>query len=94
MDYELGHPYTKHRYGKAWKGAAKAAGIPMSIWNRDLRASGTTEAREAGARTDDIQKLMAHAPGSATTSTVYDRTLLEAHRRIAEARRAHRAKAR
>jgi integrase len=92
MDYELGHPYTKHRYGKAWKAAAKAADIPASVWNRDIRASGTTEAREAGARTDDIQKLMAHAPGSPTTSTVYDRALLEAHRRIAEARRAHRAK--
>lgn len=92
MDYELGHPYTKHRFGKAWKAAAKAAGIPAWIWNRDLRASGTTEAREAGARTDDIQKLMAHAPGSPTTSTVYDRALLEAHRRIAEARRAHRVK--
>jgi hypothetical protein len=92
MDYELGHPYTKHRYGKAWKMAAKAVGLPASIWNRDLRASGTTEAREAGARTDDIQKLMAHAPGSPTTSTVYDRALLEAHRRIAEARRAHRTK--
>jgi integrase len=71
---------------------AKAAGIAPNVWNRDLRASGSTEARAADARTDDLQKLMGHAPGSKVTGKVYDRAALEAQRRIAKARNAHREK--
>jgi predicted permease len=37
-------------------------------------------------------KLMGHRPGSKTTATVYDRAALEAHRRVAPARTAHKDK--
>jgi hypothetical protein len=40
MDHARGIPYTKHRYGIAWKVSAKAAGIPATTWNRDTRKSG------------------------------------------------------
>lgn len=83
-------PYTKHRFGQVWRAAAKMAGIPADIWNRDLRAGGTTEAREADAKTDDLKKLVGHTAGSKMTAEVYDRAKLEAHRRIAKARKTKR----
>lgn len=90
VDPKTGRPYTKHRFAWVWKTSAKAANIPPDIWNRDLRAGGTTEAREADAKTDDLKKLVGHAAGSRTTADVYDRARLEAHRRIAKARKTRR----
>lgn len=87
-----GFPYSDTKFNAVWRAAAKAAGIPRDVWNRDLRASGSTEARDAAARTDDLQKLMGHKPGSKVTAKVYDRAALEAHRRIAQARNLHREK--
>lgn len=55
-----------------------------------LRPSGTTEARAANATHDDVKKLMGHSARSETSSKVYDRARLEAQRRIAQARKAHR----
>jgi integrase len=75
-----------------WKKVREAAGIPKDVWNRDLRASGSTEARAAGAPIDDVKMLMGHTPRSQTTAKVYDRAKLEAHRRIAAARKAIRPK--
>jgi hypothetical protein len=92
VDRKTGLPFTATVFVDLWRAAAKAAGIPAGVWNRDLRASGSTEAKEAAARTDDLQKLMGHRPGSKTTATVYDRAALEAHRRVAAARNAHREK--
>jgi hypothetical protein len=90
VDYARGIPYTKHRYGKAWKAAAKAAAIPATTWNRDARKSGSTEARQSGALIDDLKKVMGHTEGTTVTADVYDQAALEAHRRIAAARKAHR----
>jgi len=92
VDRKNGLPYHVDRFVDAWRAAANAAGIPRNVWNRDLRASGTTEARDADAKTDDLKKLLGHTAGSTTTAAVYDRAHLEAHRRIAEARKAHRSK--
>lgn len=92
VDPKTGLPYRGTVFNEVWRDARKAAGIPADIWNRDLRASGSTEARAAGAKTDDLQKLMGHAPGSKVTGKVYDRAALEAQRRIAQARKAHREK--
>lgn len=86
-DPKTGRPYTKHRFAQVWKISAKAAKIPPDIWNRDLRAGGTTEARKAGAKTDDLKKLVGHTAGSKTTADVYDRDRIEAHRRVAKARK-------
>jgi hypothetical protein len=92
VDRERGRPYSADRFNETWRAAAKAANIPADVWNRDLRKSGSTEARQSGAHIDDLQKLMGHTPGSPTTAMVYDQAALEAHRRIAEARKAHRSK--
>jgi hypothetical protein len=90
VDPKTGRPYTKHRFGQVWRAAAKAAGIPPGVWNRDLRAGATTEARESDAKIDDLKKVMGHAAGSKMTADVYDRDKLEAHRRIAKARKTKR----
>ncbi len=90
VDPKTGRPYTKHRFAEVWRAAAKAAGIAPDVWNRDLRAGATTEARESDAKIDDLKKVMGHAAGSKMTADVYDRDKLEAHRRIAKARKTKR----
>ena len=70
---------------------AERAGIKATVWNRDLRAAGVTEARQAAAPTDDVAKVAGHA-NKRTTAKVYDRDRLEAQRRVMKARIAHRAK--
>lgn len=90
VNAKTGLPYRDDTFGDIWRAVRKAAGIPSNIWNRDLRASGTTEARAASAQIDDLRKLMGHSAKSETTAKVYDRAKLEAHRRIAQARSAHR----
>jgi hypothetical protein len=87
-----GLPYAGTIFNRVWRAARAASGISGTVWNRDLRASGSTEARAAGAQTDDLKKLMGHSPGSKVTGRVYDRAALEAQRRIATARIVHRAK--
>ena len=81
MNQKTGVPYTATVFIDLWHAVTKKAGILREVWNRDLRTSGSTEARNAAARTDDLQKLMGHRPGSTTTATVYDRAALEAHSR-------------
>jgi hypothetical protein len=60
--------------------------------DRDLRKSGSNEARRSGAHIDDLKKLMGHTAETPVTADVYDLANLEAHRRIAEARKVHRGK--
>lgn len=86
-----GLPYRQHYFRDLWRKNATAAGIDKSIWNRDLRAGGITEAREAGALTDDVAKTAGHAD-KRTTARVYDRDRLEAARRVAKARSIHRGR--
>ncbi len=92
VDEKFGRPYSQYRFERVWREAAVAAELPAGIWNRDLRAGGTTEARAAAASIDDLKKVMGHSSASRVTATVYDRAHLEAHRRVAAARRAHRQK--
>jgi hypothetical protein len=92
VNHETGYPYSEDRFGEIWRAAAKIAGISDKVWNRDLRKSGSTEARAAGAPIDDLKKLMGHAPETPVTADVYDMANLEAHRRIAAARKVHRDK--
>lgn len=86
IDKHTGRPFQPQAFEKVWRAAAKAAKIPPKVWNRDLRKSGSTEARRSGAPIDDIQKIMGHAPGSDVTQNVYDLADLEAHRRVASSR--------
>ena len=55
-----------------------------------MRAGATTEARQAGAKIDDVKKVMDDSAASKATAEVYDRDKLEAHRGIAKARASRR----
>jgi hypothetical protein len=92
MNENTGLPFRNDAFIRLWRDAAKGAGIPAQVWNRDLRKSGSTEARQAGASTDDLKKVMGHSEASEVTGKVYDLATLEAHRRIAAARAAARKK--
>jgi integrase len=88
---QTGLPYRHQTFRRWWRLDATAAGIPNAVWNRDLRAGGVTEAREAGASTDDVAKTAGHTD-KRTTAKVYDRATLEAARRVARARVGNRQK--
>lgn len=80
-----GHPYRAHHFGDGWRKDRKAAGIPSRLWLRDMRASGISEGRAADASLDDASKVAGHA-SKRTTGRVYDRAVLEAADRFADAR--------
>jgi hypothetical protein len=86
-----GLPYRQWYFREVWRRSAAAADVSQTIWNRDLRAGGITEARQAGAPTDDVAKTAGHS-SKRTTARVYDRDTLEAARRVAKARAAHRSR--
>jgi integrase len=87
-----GLPYRNWYFGEVWRRVRHATGIHKEVWNRDMRAAGVTEGRMAGAPTDDLAKQAGHA-NKRTTAKVYDRDRLEAARRVAKARTAHRGNA-
>lgn len=87
-----GRPYREAHMRAGWNKDRKAAGIPLDVWARDLRASGVTEGRAHGAATDDAAKVAGHSKKD-TTATVYDRAKLEAQRRFAGVRVAGREQA-
>lgn len=81
---ENGLPWRASIFAQRWTVDRKAAGLPATLWARDLRASGITEGRASNASLDDASKVAGH---SATTSTKkYDRAVLEAADRFADAR--------
>lgn len=84
-----GLPYSGNYFGEFWRKDREAAGLPSTVWARDLRASGITEGRAAGVSTDDAAKVAGHA-STKTTSAIYDRAALEASERFADARAAKR----
>ena len=90
FDIRNGRPYRDQHFLNVWRDVCELVpGVdPYKLWNRDLRASGTTEAKsgEAPAQLDDIKKVMGHSATSQTAGTVYDRAKLEAARRVAVAR--------
>lgn len=92
VDRKTGRPFTQSTRERLWREIATAAGIPKTVWNRDLRKSGSTEARASGAALDDVKKVMGHTEETDTTAKVYDLAGLEAHRRVASTRVAFRTK--
>jgi integrase len=86
-----GLPYRNWYFGEVWRQVRLITGIRKEVWNRDMRAAGVTEGRQAGAPTDDLAKQAGHA-NKRTTAKVYDREQLEAARRVSQARTAHRGK--
>ncbi|WP_336801442.1 hypothetical protein [Kaistia sp. MMO-174] len=89
IDERSGLPYSEKEYSKRWRKIATAAGVPKEVWNRDSRAGGITEGRDAGAAVEDVSKHAAHTDAT-ITSRVYDRGELEASRRVATKRKEHR----
>jgi len=67
-----------------WSVDRKAAGLPVGLWARDLRASGITEGRASAASLDDASKVAGHT--ATKTTKKYDRAVLEAADRFADAR--------
>jgi hypothetical protein len=84
-------PYRHEVFRRVWVRCTELAGLSRATWNRDLRAGGVTEARQANASMDDVARTATHA-SKRTTATVYDRDTLEAARRVAQARTAYRGK--
>ena len=84
-----GLPYLATTYTALWRKVRTAAGLPSTLWNRDIRAGAITEGGEAGASSDDRGKLAGHVDGKMARS-VYDRDTLEGANRVAEARAAFR----
>lgn len=82
---ETGLPYDDQVFTVGWNRDRKRARLPSDVWARDLRASGLTEGRAAGASTDDGAKVAGHG-SKATTARIYDRANLEAAERFAAAR--------
>lgn len=85
-----GRPYAYQDFRIDYRKDRKAAGLPGTIWNRDLRAGGITEGSKAGAAKDDRRKLAGHAREE--TTEIYDRDMVEAHRRVMQSRKAFREK--
>lgn len=85
-----GRPYSHPRFRQSWREDFLAAGLPANIWNRDLRAGSITEGGKAGSSMDDRRKLAGHT--TEYTTEVYDREVLEAHRRDMNLRKAFRDK--
>ena len=82
-------PYRYERFKEAWKADFRRAGLPTKMWNRDLRAGGITEGGIAEASIEDRRKVAGHSTNR-MTATIYDRDMLEAHRRVAKKRASHR----
>ncbi len=85
---ETSLPYRAKIFGQRWTVDRKAAGLPAKLWARDLRASGITEGRASDASLDDARKVAGHSDISTTEK--YDRAVLEASDRFADARMRHR----
>jgi hypothetical protein len=90
-DAATGQPFKHAVWQRLWRRVTEATGLPSELWNRDLRAGGITEAEDSDTRVEDRAKVAGHS-NPKTTADVYDRGVLEAHRRVARARLAHRPK--
>ena len=81
---ETGLPYRQQIFAQRWTVDRKTANLPAALWARDLRASGITEGRASNASIDDAQKVAGHSDRATTER--YDRAVLEAADRFADAR--------
>jgi hypothetical protein len=86
-----GRPWPdRQSFSKAWRVIAEAAGIPKKVWNMDTRASGISEASDAGVSDDDITKQAGNS--DAVVKRVYKRRGRLASARAHSQRQAHRRK--
>ena len=79
-----GSPWPdRQSFSRDWRETARAAGIPDNVKNLDSRASGVTDASEAGVSDDDIIKQTGHVD-KVMVQEVYTRDGLEVSRRLHE----------
>lgn len=78
-------PYAEHAYAREWRKAARAASIPDDVWNMDARSGAATEADEAGAAPEDIQRVLGHTDVKTTMRYIRSQSL-DRTRRVAKAR--------
>ena len=85
MDEASGRPYAEHAYAREWRKIARAAGVPDDVWNMDARSGAATEADEAGAAPEDIQRVLGHSDVKTTMRYIRGQGL-DRTRRVAKAR--------
>ena len=90
INQNTGLPYIYETFRLAWSADFEAAGMPVGMWCRDMRAGGVTEGGKSGASKDDRRKVAGHAKERQTEK--YDRDQLEAFRRTMKSRTEYRAK--
>lgn len=88
IDETTGEPYDHAKFRYFWRPDFDAAGLPKKMWNRDLRAGSSTEASKSNVSKEDRAKLHGHS--EEVQGQVYDRDMVEAHRRTMKARVAFR----
>ena len=66
-----GLPYHADDFRRKWRLIADMAGVPEDVQNRDSRAGGISEARDAGADIENVREAATHADVSQTRD--YDR---------------------
>src|SRR5258708_12479313 len=61
INQNTGLPYIYETFQLAWNADFEAAGMPVGMWCRDMRAGGVTEGGKSGASKDDRRKVAGHA---------------------------------
>ena len=60
IDEHAGRPYFHRHFARVFREIAQAAGVPNTIWSRDFRAGGITEAMDAGANIEQTRQHATH----------------------------------
>lgn len=84
VNEHTGLPWHADTFRSAWAEVRERAGLPTSLWNRDLRAGGNTEAEIAGAGVEDRAKVAGHS--TKVNERVYSRDRLAASDRVVQLR--------
>ena len=84
VNEKTGLPYTQGTFNNVWREIATAAGVPLSIQNRDSRSGGITEGTDAGANLELMRGAAGHSNPSTTAR--YSRRTLEKTNQVADLR--------
>ncbi len=60
IDENAGRPYFHRHFARVFREIAQKAGVPDSVWSRDFRAGGITEAMDAGANIEQTRQHATH----------------------------------
>lgn len=85
-----GRPWSANSYRIAWRKAATASGVPKEVYNMDNRASGVSEASDAGADMEKIRHAATHS--NISTTQRYSRNSAEKTAEVMRMRVEHRNK--